>query len=351
LIHTGTSAALLLIINGDILGCSGIMRAWIPLFSMSTTPAGDDDAWKLVFLASFVVATRLTILAMGTDQVLTASTSNGSNTAFVVHALSGLLVGIGTALGGGCTSGHGVCGLARYSLRSIVAVLVFLSTGVAVATTLQNGGGSTSGNVPSAVSWGLGGAVTALGVGAAAVWARQTSKPSPSGGTTSSKTYGAVLTGALFAVGLAISGMTQTAKVKGFLDLSPLLGATTSASRTTWSDYDPTLLTVLGSAVILSWLSYQYINYTKRSMASPFQPLCGSELAIPTTTAVDASLVLGAFSFGLGWGLTGLCPGPALFGAAAGVVPVVVAWLPTFFLGSALGLRLKTFTSPRLKTN
>jgi uncharacterized protein len=323
---------------------------------MSTTPVSGDDAWKLVFLASFVVATRLTLLAMGTDQVLTASTSNGSNTALVTHALSGLLVGVGTALGGGCTSGHGVCGLARYSLRSLVAVLVFLSTGIAIATTLQNGGGSTSGNGHSIVnvSTGLGGAVTALGVAAAAaaVWTRQRSKqPSPSGGTTGNKTYGAALTGALFAVGLAISGMTQTAKVKGFLDLSPLLGATTSASRTTWSDYDPTLLTVLGSAVIMSWLSYQYINYTKRSTASPFQPLCGSELAIPTTTAVDASLVLGAFSFGLGWGLTGLCPGPALFGAAAGVVPVVVAWLPTFFLGSALGLRLKTFTSPRLKTN
>jgi uncharacterized protein len=329
----------------------------MPLFSMRT--CSHDDSWKLVFLASFVVATRLTLLALGTDQVIAMTSTTGSDATsnallLMQHALSGLLVGVGTALGGGCTSGHGVCGLARYSKRSLVAVLVFLSTGIAVATMLQNGGGGASGNaLPVSVSLGLGGAVTALGVGAAAAtWALQRSKQSPSSGTSTNKTYGAALAGALFAVGLAISGMTQSSKVKGFLDLSPLLGGgTTSASNTTWTDYDPTLLTVLGSAVITSWLSYQYINYTKKATSAPFQPLCGAELAIPTATTVDASLALGAFSFGLGWGLTGLCPGPALFCAAAGVVPVVVAWLPTFFLGSALGLRLKTFTSPRPKTN
>jgi hypothetical protein len=112
----GLASALLLLANGRIAGVSGIL-------GRSFFPARGDLAWRLAFLAGLplgaALATRLAGDAHGFS--LTASPA--------LLVAGGLLVGFGTQLGSGCTSGHGVCGIARGSRRSIVATLVFMAAG------------------------------------------------------------------------------------------------------------------------------------------------------------------------------------------------------------------------------
>jgi uncharacterized membrane protein YedE/YeeE len=116
----GLAAALLLWLNGRIAGVSGVAGGlW---FS-----AAGERAWRTLFLIGLIVGAGVWLAWTG----LAPTPRPGFPAALLV--LAGLLVGYGTSLGGGCTSGHGVCGLARFSLRSLVATTVFL--GVAIVTT------------------------------------------------------------------------------------------------------------------------------------------------------------------------------------------------------------------------
>jgi uncharacterized membrane protein YedE/YeeE len=114
----GASAALLWLTLGRIAGISGIIGSLL-------TPSREDNAWRVAFIAGLVVAPVLYSAVGGfvPPIVVDAPTS--------VVVTAGLLVGFGTRLGGGCTSGHGVCGMARLSPRSIVATLLFMTAGFA----------------------------------------------------------------------------------------------------------------------------------------------------------------------------------------------------------------------------
>lgn len=105
----------------------------------------------------------------------------------------------------------------------------------------------------------------------------------------------AVLSGTLFGVGLALSGMIYPKKVLGFLDL--------------FGDWDPSLALVMGGAVVVAALAYPRVLRCNK-------PLLVPKFAVPTLSQIDGRLVLGSALFGIGWGLAGLCPGPAL-----GVLP------------------------------
>jgi uncharacterized membrane protein YedE/YeeE len=132
----------------------------------------------------------------------------------------------------------------------------------------------------------------------------------------------AFLIGALFGLGLAVAEMTDPARVIGFLDV---------AGR-----WDATLLLVMGAALAVSFPLFPLV--LKRP-----HPLLAATFALPTATRLDARLVLGAALFGVGWGLAGLCPGPALANLASGsraVVLFVIAmiggqWLAGRIRGSA----------------
>ncbi len=113
----GLSASLLLLYNGRIAGISGIAGGLL------STPARSERAWRFAFL--FGLLGGGVLLRVFWPQVL--GTPNVPGAAWVVAA--GLLVGFGTRLGNGCTSGHGVCGLARGTRRSVVATLTFMATG------------------------------------------------------------------------------------------------------------------------------------------------------------------------------------------------------------------------------
>ena len=112
----GLSAATLLLVNGRIAGISGLVAG--------LAQPGERRLSDLAFLLSLVLGPPLFAAMAGHWPLMRIEAS------WPVLAVAGLLVGFGTRLGSGCTSGHGVCGLARLSPRSLVAVLVFLATGM-----------------------------------------------------------------------------------------------------------------------------------------------------------------------------------------------------------------------------
>ncbi|HFN0890723.1 TPA: YeeE/YedE family protein [Vibrio parahaemolyticus] len=110
----GISATILLLVKGKIAGISGIMNGIM-------SPKKGDYSWRLLFAVGMIAGGLISVLMLGVAVPSTANLSLG----MVIAA--GLLVGIGTRLGNGCTSGHGICGMGRLSKRSIVATCVFMA--------------------------------------------------------------------------------------------------------------------------------------------------------------------------------------------------------------------------------
>jgi uncharacterized membrane protein YedE/YeeE len=113
----------------------------------------------------------------------------------------------------------------------------------------------------------------------------------------------AFVAGALFGTGLMLSGMTSPHKVEAFLDVG--------------GGWDPSLAFVMAGAIGVFALIYRLIARRGRTVG-------GGPLHLPTTKYVDGQLLTGAAVFGVGWGLAGYCPGPALVTAASGAVPGLV---------------------------
>ena len=111
----GIASVLLLLANGRIAGISGIVGGLL-------APPLSDALWRLMFIFGLWIGAIALILARGAPLALVVQASTP------VMAVAGFLVGFGTRMGGGCTSGHGVCGIARGSKRSIVATVVFIAT-------------------------------------------------------------------------------------------------------------------------------------------------------------------------------------------------------------------------------
>ncbi|WP_211102170.1 DUF6691 family protein [Azospirillum brasilense] len=227
----GLSAALLWVAKGRIAGISGILGGLGALRS-------GDVAWRAIFLVGLMAAPLLYGVAGGA----LPEPASPTNPALLV--VGGLLVGFGTRLGNGCTSGHGVCGLARLSQRSLTATALFM--------------------VSAAVNRSL------------------TAMPS---------LLVALVSGLLFGLGLTVSSMIDPAKVLNFLDVA--------GSR------DPRLAFVTAAAIPVAAVGF--VVASRRGT-----PLVGTAFHGPKATAIDRRLVTGAVLFGVGWGLVGYCPGPAL---------------------------------------
>lgn len=120
--------------------------------------------------------------------------------------------------------------------------------------------------------------------------------------------------GLIFGLGLVISGMTQPQKVLGFLDI--------------FGRWDPTLALVMAAALIVSGAGFALARQQAQPMLTP-------QHLWPTRTDVDRSLVVGSVLFGLGWGLAGLCPGPALVNVA-GLWPSVIVFVLAMIAGMVL---------------
>lgn len=132
----------------------------------------------------------------------------------------------------------------------------------------------------------------------------------------------ALVAGLLFGIGLLLSGMANPTKVIGFLDLA--------------GSWDPSLALVMAGAIGAALPAFTMAR--KRSTA-----WAGCALALPSATQIDVPLVLGSLTFGVGWGLAGYCPGPALVSLGTGSVPAVV-----FVLAMIAGMAIHAWlTRPR----
>lgn len=126
------------------------------------------------------------------------------------------------------------------------------------------------------------------------------------------------LAGLLFSLGLAVSGMTDPARVVGFLDVA--------------GNWDPTLMFVLGGAVITTFIGYRVV------LKQP-SPMLAGRFELPSKRDLDTKLLGGAALFGVGWGLSGYCPGPAIASLGGATVPLV-AMLATMVLGWLIAKRI-----------
>ena len=125
----GLSAALLLLASGHIAGTSGIIAGLVP-----SADNRHDRGWRWAFMAG--------MWAVGAYVAILQPSAAGTSPApLIAVAIAGLLVGFGTRLARGCTSGHGVCGLGRFSLPSLIAVLTFMATAIATTTAVRVLGG------------------------------------------------------------------------------------------------------------------------------------------------------------------------------------------------------------------
>ena len=301
----GLSSTLYLYTTGSMSGMSGIIRtllgSWDNNFSSVTESA---------FYVGGLVVSGIVLKSVAPNVFGPAAASHVTITAQGA-AIAGILVGMGSSLGNGCTSGHGVCGLGRRSPRSLAAVMTFMASGAWSAYYFRdNAYIFRASNLPSSAT---AASSTPILIAAASSLALFTLLPMAidsligvprrrNGASLVDKlpqlplVFGNAL---LFGVGLGISGMCNPAKVLGFLDFShPAKG------------FDPSLAGVMGGAVLLNlgtfWL-YDTL-YPKNITLG----LKGSNLVI------DWQVLAGSALFGVGWGIGGMCPGPALVSIGAG---------------------------------
>lgn len=128
------------------------------------------------------------------------------------------------------------------------------------------------------------------------------------------KTVVALFSGVIFGLGLVVSGMMDPQKVIGFLDVA--------------GDWDPTLAFVMGGALLVTLPAFRLVLKRPR-------PVLADGFALPTKSALDRRLIGGAALFGVGWALSGFCPGPAVAALATGLTPVL-AFVASMLVGMAV---------------
>lgn len=135
----------------------------------------------------------------------------------------------------------------------------------------------------------------------------------------------ALISGIVFGLGLAISEMINPARVIGFLDIT--------------GDWDFTLALVMGGALIVTIIGFPLI--TKRS-----HPIFAEKFHLPTRSDIDTPLLGGAALFGIGWGIAGLCPGPAIAGLAS-LNPSIFLFVGAMIIGQMIGGKIQLILAPK----
>ena len=296
----GTLALTTLVVSGRILGISGAVKGIVN---------GDSSVWRYFFVAGLLAGG----VVLG---ILSPSLIESIPKAMVP---AGFLVGLGTSIGSGCTSGHGICGNARLSPRSIVSTLTFILAGAIAAAIFKTNvvfhlpSGLLPLETPSAGLFTLSQSVfiasvsllVSVSIAAKALIKRSASYKNQGIQNNLAAVYldrfTSAATGFLFALALGVSGMLQPSKVSGFLAF--LTGT-----------LDPALVIVLGSSLLVALPGFQLVmrsNVLK-------QPMCAEKFCLPTSKDIDWKLLVGAALFGAGWGMAGICPGPGIVSTAGG---------------------------------
>jgi uncharacterized membrane protein YedE/YeeE len=279
----GLLALAQLVISGRVLGISGAFRGLVndPL-------SFEQNQWRYMFVGGLFVGGALLPFLGAASSAMALSVPR--------VAIAGLLVGIGTSLSNGCTSGHGICGMARLSIRSIISTCTFMLFGALAVTVLHSSQatGLPAGFIVPVVDDALT-RMSAIVLGSTAAFLSTMMILMRRANSALLESVANFGTGVLFSLGLAVSGMLDSAKVIGFL--SVLSG--------TW---DASLAFVMGGALLVAMPGYQLVL----SKFGPARPLACDAFSVPTSKDITKSLVIGSAMFGVGWGLAGVCPGPAI---------------------------------------
>ena len=244
--------------------------------------------------------------------------------------MAGFLVGFGTTTGNGCTSGHGVCGISAFRSRSIFATCTFMATGFITAIVSDTSSFlpvfsnsldvHKSGTIITACM------ATCLAMTGLAVAARASMGDHASFDNSKPVLFilavgFELLFGVSFGLALAVSNMTRLSATIAFLDLR---------------HWNPALAFVMASAIAVTAFAYYVAG--KRSF-----PFLDSRFYRPVGSIVDAKLLLGQVLFGMGWGLAGACPGPAIANLGSGGA------LPVIYMGSIVaGMWTQHLCNPSL---
>ncbi|KAI8895970.1 hypothetical protein BC833DRAFT_599357 [Globomyces pollinis-pini] len=294
-----TSVVGMYVLLGRVTGVNGMIQRSL-----------QPDLWRISFLFGLLISGISANIY--NNQLLGWYTPSSGLQSFWNWIIAGWLVGYGAKRGSGCTSGHMLCGVSRFSRRSIIASACFVSSGMIARVILPSDSGfsmiqeriPSEGDILNQISF-LFAFISILMVGVLVT--KRTSWLRP---------FISLWCGFIFGCGLILAKMTQARVVIGFLSLlkDPLL-------------FDPTLLSlVLGAVVPLSIIYNLYIAHQKKT-------LLNDQFDVPSRTDIDKDLIIGSIAFGFGWGVCGICPGPLIVNLPTGQIQYFIFGL-FMFLGS-----------------
>lgn len=305
--------------SGRNLGVSGDTKAFA---------RGEGRATSAAFLIGLLAAGYAAPMILGAQAAVPMVDATRAIAA-------GALVGAGSSLGGGCTSGHGISGIGRLDVRSVAFTCVFMVVGaitVAATGTMDELHVSQATKTIDMLARSPE-AKTILyakifAAGAAVQGVLYALAKREGGGITDVvkklELVSESVAGLFFGLGLVVSGMTNPAKVAGFL------AVTTQA-------FDPSLMFVMGGAlalvVVSMFLAKNALGVSRPAMAREFST---------TPKYVDKSVLIGGALFGAGWGLGGVCPGPGLVNLVLNSGREITLWCVAYFAAQAVQQKLSS---------
>ena len=256
-------------------------------------------SWQKTWVAG-CAASMFILKIAGFDVMLSLESNPGG---LVQVCVGGFLIGFGSKIGCGCTSGHGVMGVPRFSLRSIVATCTFMATAILTATyfhtslLLDEGSSLWTNETANSIADMASYAVIAGAVGSVAVDVKRHARAAAT----------TFVAGITFGLGLHVSGMTRASKLLNFLDISPLL-------KGDYAAWDPTMLVVMATAMAFNIVTFNFWLLPEGTQGADGKDAAipGMKNCLPTKSKVTTGLVAGAALFGVGFGLSGVCVGPTV---------------------------------------
>ena len=289
----GVASGFFMILTANIAGNSGALKSFVLM--RTSEPAA------IAFVCGLITSGIIAARAM----------PDGTFEKPVPHGLSSLLggitIGLGTYLGSGCTSGHGLCGLSRFSLRALVAVPTFVISAmvsavfsaepvdeVKISFVWPPAKLSSEVLLIGAYCGGVLGSLLLLGVATIRMCLPDLAEVPRKSLPVTVKAASGLWCGACCGVGLSFGGMVRPSTVQGGLNvLQPI---------------DLTLWILFGTALVVTFILYRVAEGLGITQA---------RVDAATPAKIDKSLILGAVLFGVGWGSTGFCPGPLIVSVAA----------------------------------
>jgi uncharacterized membrane protein YedE/YeeE len=333
-------------VGGAILGLSSTVLLWqtgrwsgvSSIYRNATEKA--LGSWQQTWVAGCLGAMAL---ARVTQSPLISAYVNSTavDAPLLEVVLASVLIGAGSKIGNGCTSGHGIMGVSRGSLRSIVATCTFLITGALTATFLRPLLLAAEASAPAVLRASASSLVpkevgTAGTVAIAAACAYALALDLWRDVRAATTTF---VCGLTFGIGLLVSGMVDASKIINFLDMRPLFSASPGADHQHQQEHlwDPSMIIVMCSALTTTALTFNLWLLPNGTQHHDGQEAAipGLKYCLPTATKLTSALVFGSAVFGVGWGLSGICVGPAVVNAASGGVGALAA-IASVSLGSYL---------------